>query len=163
MTGERGRLPKGWRVVLFASLALNLFLVAFTTGRLLHSGIHGHRTGGSLARALTNSGASLSGTDATTFNAIVQRDAARYTEAAQNLTKSRKELRHQIAADPFDPVATKQAYTRWQKDLNVYIDDVGDTFIEALTQISPQGRRKVLEQRERNSDPFEEEDERNTR
>lgn len=156
MSDALKRLPRGWRVVLAASLTLNLFLVALTAGHLLHNRMRGQIAGSSLAHALANSGASLSGSDATAFNAIVQRDAARYAAASQNLAKSRKELRHQIAADPFNPLATKQAYTSWQKDLNVYIDDVGDTLIEALGQISPQGRHKILEQRQRGSDPPEE-------
>jgi hypothetical protein len=153
MTDALSPLPQRWRTVLIASLLLNLFCVALTTGFLLHGRHHGRLGAVSLARALANAGASLSGSDATVFNNIVQRDAPRYAEAAQALAKSREELRHQIAADPFNPVEAKQAYAAWQTSLNMFIDDIGDTLIDALNKISPRGRRTILDERRHMSDP----------
>jgi hypothetical protein len=135
-------------------VVLNLFFGALIGGFLLHEHMHGRAAGGSLAVALANAGASLTGSDATVFNTIVRRDAPRYAAAAQNLAESRNELRRQIAADPFDAIAAKHAYAVWKKSLNLFIDDIGDTLIDALEGVSPQGRRKILdERRQRMPDP----------
>ena len=154
MLDDLRRLGKGWRVALLASLLVNLFLVALIGGHVLHSRMHVRDAGNSIARALTNAAAALSEPDATIFNTIVRRDAPRYAEAAQRLAKAREELRHQIAANPFSAEAARQAYAVWQESLNIYAKDIGSTMVDALSQISPEGRRRLLdEQRTRMMDP----------
>jgi uncharacterized membrane protein len=151
---DLGHLRKGWRPALLASLLVNLFLIALIGGHLLHSRMHVRRAGSSIVRALTNAGAALSEPDATVFNTIVRRDAPQYAAAAQRLAKAREELRHQIAANPFDADATRQSYAAWQESLNDYAKDIGSTMVDALDHISPEGRRKILdEQRPRIIDP----------
>jgi len=141
-----GRLKKGWKVTLLVSLLANLFLIALICGHLLHSRMHARRAGSSIAHALINAGAALSEPDATVFNAIVRRDAPQYAAAAQRLTTAREELRRQIARNPFDADATRRAYAAWQESLNDYAKDIGSTMVDALDHISPEGRRKILDE-----------------
>jgi uncharacterized membrane protein len=133
----------GWRrFALPISLGLNLFLLALIGGHLLSA--YENTSGLPLGRALMRAEASLSPEDAAAFRAVMQRDAPRYMEAARQLKDARQNLNREITADRFDPAGTRKALTAWRVASNHFLDEFGGTLIDALTRVSPEGRRKLV-------------------
>jgi hypothetical protein len=133
----------GWGIGLKISFALNLFLAALICGHLLRAQMHKNPEI-SLARALANASASLSEPDAAKFNAVMQHNAPMYADALKRLADARLELRRQISAEPFDSNASRQAFAQWQLSLGNFNHDIGDTLVDALAVISPEGRSRIL-------------------
>jgi ABC-type sulfate transport system permease component len=140
---------EGWnwsRITLTASLLANLFLVALIGGHLLRIGRElGAAT--PLARALAHAEAALPPRDAAAFAAVIRRDAPRYEAAARQLGEARRAVQRQVVAEPFDPVAARQALAGWETAWVRFFDDFSGTLVEALAQVSPQGRRKLVAER----------------
>lgn len=147
---ENGRDRPIWRrIVLPASLVLNIFLIALIAGHLVHRHAHGMHDGSFLKRALMSAEASLSPQDAAAFGAIIRRDATRYGEAAAQLVKSREDLEKQIATEPFDKEAVKRAFMASRESWSRFTDDFGETLVDALASISPEGRHRLIMERRR--------------
>jgi uncharacterized membrane protein len=142
---------RGWRrAALPVSLLLNLFLIALIGGHLLRRHVNESGLGSvPLARALANAQANLSPGDAAAFTAVLRRDAPRYTEAGREVGAARRTLERQLLAQPFDQKAAHQALVAWQASWNHFLDDFGGTLIDALAQVSPQGRERLIEARRR--------------
>lgn len=136
------------RVVLPASLILNLFLLAVIGGHMwrVHTRMEIPGSGMSLARALTRVEAILPAEDSAAFSQVMRRDAPHFARSLVQLRQARQELDRQIVADPFNPVAARQALSATQTAWNQFLDDFGGTLIDALSQVSPQGRRKLISQ-----------------
>jgi uncharacterized membrane protein len=144
MTETRGILTGGWRWALLGSLVLNLFLAALIGGFLLRTRLHGHIPEMSLARALSNAEATLSPPDAAKFDKVMRQQAPQFADSALQLAKARNELERQITADPFDSRSAKLAYHDWTEKLDKFDHAIGDTLVDALAQVSPEGRRKLI-------------------
>jgi len=140
---------RAWRrFALPVSILLNLFLVALIGGHLLRHRSYEVAAGSpSLPRILANAQASLSASDAAAFGAVMRRDAPGYLESARKLAQSRAALEHQITAQPFDVAATRAAFDAWQVSANRFLSDVSDPLIEALGQISAEGRQRLIASR----------------
>ncbi len=135
----------GWRrVALPASIVLNLFLVALIGGHLLSVRHSEPLAGDPLARALANAEASLSPADAAAFTAALRRDAPNYLEAARQLRTARVQLGREVAADTYDPARVRQALAAWQAAWSHFVDQFSDPLVEALGQVSPAGRHKLI-------------------
>jgi hypothetical protein len=133
------------RFALPVSVILNLFFVTLIGGHELRTKMDEHAAGSApLMRALANADSSLSASDAAAFNAVMRRDAPRYAAAAQQLDEAREQLETRITADPYNPIAVRQALAAWQVSWNRFIGDVGDPLVDALAQVSPEGRRKLV-------------------
>lgn len=50
----------------------------------------------------------------------------------------------QISSDQYDPVATLTALSATQSAWTEFMDAIGGPLVDAIGQISPEGRRKVL-------------------
>jgi uncharacterized membrane protein len=100
-----------------------------------------------LARALARIETSLPPQDAAAFLSAMRLNAPRYLDAAQRLREARREVGRQIAAEPFDEAAVKQALVAWQAAWNGFIDDFSGPLVDALAQISTEGRRKLIAER----------------
>ncbi len=135
------------RIALPASIVINLFLVALIGGHLLHNRGVEPIAGVPLARALANAEARLPPQDAAAFGAIIRRDASHYAEDAQHFTDTRQELARAITAEQFDPERARQALAAWRAAWNGFMDDFTNTLVEALAQVSPEGRRKLVGER----------------
>ncbi|HTU56081.1 MAG TPA: periplasmic heavy metal sensor [Acetobacteraceae bacterium] len=143
--------PARWnwsRIALAASLLVNLFLVALIGGHWLRSGGGAADSQTPLARALARAEATLPPRDAAAFGAVIRRDAPRYEAAALRLREARRELGLQIAAEPFNQDGVRQALATWRTTWNSFFDDFSGTLVEALAQVSPQGRRKLVAERQ---------------
>ena len=150
ITQYRPAVPLWRRVALPVSLALNLFLVAVIGGHLLRVRQVEAKSGASLvALAISNAEASLSKADATRFAAVMQRDEPRYMRAAQQVAKDRVEYERLVIAEPFDKDAADQAFRRWQVSWTNLMDTLRTPIIDALAEVSPEGRQKLIEQRRR--------------
>ena len=135
--------PTWRRLALPASLLLNVFFIAVIGGHLLRYNAASDRAGPSLVHALANAEAILSPPDAAAFRAVMNREEPRIAESWQQLVDARRELRRQIAAEQFNRAAAKQALSAWGQHANLFLNDFGDTLIEAFAQVSPEGRRKI--------------------
>ena len=136
------------RFALPASVLLNLFLIALIGGHLLRNHADDGGPGGiSLPRVLANAQASLSPSDAAAFASVMRRDAPRYLESARKLADARAQLERLITAQQYDEPAVKQAFAVWQASADRLFDDIGRTLVEALGQVSPEGRQKLVANR----------------
>ena len=141
-------IPTWRRFALPASVLLNLFLMALIGGHLIrHSGYDVATASPSLPRILANAQASLSAQDGAAFGTVMRRNAPRYIESARKLAEARVALERQITAQPYDAAATKQAFLMWQVSANRFFSEIGDSLIEALGQVSPEGRQKLVASR----------------
>lgn len=143
---------KWWRLALSASVVLNLFLLALIGGHFLRDGRH-ELPAMPLARALARAQATLSPQDAAAFDAVVRRDAPQYVGAGREIGAARRELEQALAAEPYDKAKAHQAFARWHAAWNQYVDKLGGTLIDAMSQVSPEGRRKLIAMRRRHA-PF---------
>ena len=141
---------RGWRHrALLISIVLNLFLAALIVGHVLHHRQALSQEESPLAHALANAEASLPARDKPVFRQVVQRDMPDYAEAARRLVAARNDVERQIAAEPFQADAVRQALTRWRAAWNGFFDAFSGTLIDALGRISPEGRRSLIAERER--------------
>ncbi|HUN25176.1 MAG TPA: periplasmic heavy metal sensor [Steroidobacteraceae bacterium] len=124
---------------------LNLFLLAVIGGHLwrAHTARAVPRT--LIARVLRNVRAELSAHDAAAFGAVISRDEPRFAGSAQQLLDARRELDRQIEAERFDRAAATRALAAWRMSSNLFLDQFDSPLIDALSQVSPQGRRRLVE------------------
>jgi uncharacterized membrane protein len=147
MSGNHSGTQRWRRIALPASLILNLFLVALIGGHLLRREFAERSRETSLAAVLTNVEHLLPPADAAAFGAIIRRDAPRHAEATEQLTEARSELERQITNEPFDKDATQQALTTWRQSVCRFVDEFSNTLVDALSQVSPESRRKLVAER----------------
>lgn len=140
MRGGRGR------VALPVSLALNLFLAAVIVGHIWHNHHNSRAFGPPLGRALAFAESRLPSDDAQAFRAVIDREAPRFAQDEQQLMDARRELGRQISADKFDADSVRQAFGAWRAAWNHFLDDFSGTLLNALAQVSPEGRRKLVEE-----------------
>jgi uncharacterized membrane protein len=134
----------GWRrIVLPLSIVLNLFLMAVIGGTLWHNR-RPLPPGSPLARALANAEAILPPEDAAKFGAVLRRDAPSFMDAAQKLRDARQELNRELGADPFDKDGARLALAAWQVAWDQFLSDFRGPLMDALAQVSADGRRKLI-------------------
>jgi uncharacterized membrane protein len=137
-----------WRkIALPASIVFNFFLVALIGGFVWRDCTDEVGFGAPLTRALAKADATLEAQDAAAFGAIIRRDAPRYSGAQRRLVEARREFRRRITADEFDPEGARQALANWRAAWGRFFDDFSETLVEALAQVSPEGRRKLAAER----------------
>jgi uncharacterized membrane protein len=143
MTGP-SRYSVNWRrVALPASTILNLFLLALIGGYVWHLH-HGAAERLPLARILSNMQARLDPPDADAFRAVMEHSEPGLGLAAQNVSKARRDLEAQLTAEPFDKQKARQALAEWRSAAGQFLDTYGDTLIDALARVSPDGRRRLV-------------------
>ena len=139
------------RALLPASLILNLFLLAMIGGNVLRSGFAGNPS--FLAHALQAAVGSLGPRDAIIFRGTLRAEQPRFAAAAAALGHSREALADQILAPQMDPAATRAALLVWRADWLRFTDAFSDPLIDALSKISPDGRRRLVAERRRDAPP----------
>ena len=133
-----------WRVVLPVSLVLNLFFVALIGGHALRVHKAEETFGTPLGRALARVQASLPPQDAAAFSAAIRRGAPQYGQDLRDLADARQALNRQVTAERFDRDATRQALAGWQTAWGRFVGDFADTFVDALGDLSPESRQKLV-------------------
>ena len=100
-----------------------------------------------MARATSLVESQLDSADAAAFEAVIQRDKLRNAEAERALVSSRDALEHELASEPFDQARARIAVTNINEAFSRFIDSFSATVIDALSQLSPKGRKKLIELR----------------
>jgi uncharacterized membrane protein len=147
MSEKSWTLPRWRRIALPVSIVLNLFLLAVIGGHVWHNRRAEAAGGMPLTRFLANVEASLPARDAAAFGEVIKRNAPHYGEDGLKLLEARKALAGEITAEPYDQARVRQALANWRAAWNQFMDDFGDTLVEALGQVSPEGRRKLIAER----------------
>lgn len=144
---EQQHVSRPWRIALGLSVILNLFLLANIGGGIwrTHMLEQGGRSG--LADALARAEAGLSADDAKAFDAVIRKGAPHYIEAAHRLRRARLAVRDQVTAQDFDPRKTRQALADWQTAWIDFLNAFDGPLVDALAQVSPEGRRQLVAQR----------------
>ena len=138
---------RSWRRVAFpASIVLNLFFIALIGGHVIAA--RDQRDFDTLAQALATAEASLPPKDASAFHKVIENKAAHYEEASRQLREARHVLGQQITAEPFNADAVRQALSNWRTAWNGFFDSFSDPLVDALSVVSPEGRRKLIADRE---------------
>jgi uncharacterized membrane protein len=138
----------GWRTgTLGASVVLNLFLIALVVGHALRWGAGEVNSQTVLTRAIARIEARLPPQDAAAFRAVMTRDEPRLLEDQKQLVEARQELKRRISAEPFDKARTREALTASRTIGDRYFDDFSDSFVDALSKVSAEGRRKLVGRR----------------
>lgn len=138
------------RIVLPVSLILNLFLMALIGGHVWRARSDDMRSE-PLVRALARAEASLPPKDAAAFGAVIRREELHFAEAQKQLAAARQNVRRQVTAEHFDQAAVRRALVTWQAAWNDFFDDFSGTLVDALAQVSPEGRRKLIAARQSES------------
>jgi uncharacterized membrane protein len=133
-----------WRIVLPASLVLNLFFAALISGHVVRAYKAEDKFGTPLGRALERAEASLPPRDAAAFRATLERGAPQYGQDLRDLAEARRALNRQVTAETFDRDATRQALKGWETAWSRFVDDFADSFVDALGGISSEGRHKLV-------------------
>jgi heavy-metal resistance protein len=134
-----------WRKSALAlSLVLNLFLATLVLGHLWRSHVRHAPLQPMVAHIIADARAELSADDFAAFDAVLHRDGPQFAEDAQRVSAARGALESQIEAEPFDPAATRQAYDAWHASADRFLDRFRDALVDALAQVSPQGRRRLI-------------------
>lgn len=140
-----------WRwLALALSLVCNVFLAAVIAGHFMSPRVRPVRVAigaTPMARALARATAVLPPKDAASFRAVIEREKPQYSQAAIEVGEARAALERDIAADPFDPKAARQALAAWRVSWDRFIDDFSGPMMDALATVSPQGRRSLVAQR----------------
>ena len=135
---------KWLRIALPLSLVLNMFLLAFLGGQMLRATPEVPRGDDPLARNLAVAEATLPASDARSFRETLLKEEPRYARAVRKVTEARQEMLKQMSADPYDPVATLAALSATQSAWTEFMDAIGGPLVDAIGQISPEGRRTVV-------------------
>jgi uncharacterized membrane protein len=143
-TTDSSRHAVSWRrIALPASTILNLFLLALIAGYVWHLH-HGAAQRLPVARILSNMEARLDRRDASAFRAVMEQSEPGLGQGAQSVSKARRNLEAQLTAEPFDQQAARHALVEWHNAAGQFLDRYGDTLIDALARVSPEGRRRLV-------------------
>ena len=143
------------RVVLGASLALNLVLGAMALGLVgasepappARQAAGEPRRG--FERMLARLETSLPESDRPAFRAVIEAERPRYDPPLQALRAARRAVDETLARDPFDPAALHAAMQDWSARSVAFNAVFADTLVHAMQAVSPQGRARIAEARER--------------
>lgn len=135
---------KWLRIALPVSLVLNMFLLAFLGGQMLRARPEVPRGDDPLARILAVVEATLPASDARLFRQTLLKGEPRYARAVKKVTEARQEMLKQVSAEPYDPVATLTALSEMEGAWTEFMDAIGGSLVDAIGQISPEGRRAVV-------------------
>jgi len=147
MSGTGGRISRtfGWRrVAVAASVALNLFLLAYNGASITHLATTVGSSRPMFTTVLTQAESRLSPDDAARFRAVMTREAPHYIAEAQQLGLYRDGIIRIILSEPFDPAAARSEISAWREAWFGFTKTFGDALVDAMSQISPQGRRELL-------------------
>ena len=147
MTGKTRTMTRWHEIALPVSIVLNLFLIAVIGGHVLHDRAPPLTGDMPLARALARAEASLPPRDASAFADVIRRDAPSFAKSRQEVIQAREELAQRVTAEKFDATAVQQALSKWREAWNAFFDEFRGPLIDALAQVSPEGRCELMAHR----------------
>ena len=130
------------QILLFVSLALNLFLAGFLAARWLAPEWHEQPRGPqAIVEKLTSH---LSGADAEVMRAAFQANQGKLAAAFGEVQQARHEVRQRLAAQPFDPDALAKAVAEVRVKQGAYFTALQEIILPAVGKLSPEGRKHLL-------------------
>ena len=141
---QRGR---SWRIALGLSVIFNLFFIAIIGGHIWRNRIVDVGGKAPFAVVLAHAEAGLTPEDAKAFDAAIRQGAPQYVEAARRLRRARLAVRDQVMAESFDSQKAQAALADWQTAWNAFMNAFDPSLIEALSKVTPDGRRQLVAQR----------------
>ncbi|MCB8881898.1 periplasmic heavy metal sensor [Acidisoma cellulosilytica] len=144
------RTPPCWtraKIALSVSVIINLFLVALIGSHIWRVESQ-RRFDNPLAQALATAEHSLPPKDAKTFRQVIKSESSVFAGSAQRLASARHAVGQAISAEPYDPAAVSQSLNNWRSDWNQFFDVFRGPLVDALGAVSPEGRRKLIADRD---------------
>ncbi|HYB55694.1 MAG TPA: periplasmic heavy metal sensor [Alphaproteobacteria bacterium] len=131
---------KAWalQIVLFASLAVNLFVAGFFAAHLLH---RREPPGPSPMAVLERISAPLPEKDKEILAAAWKADQAKLAGLSAELQAARREVRAKLIAEPFDSAALAAAMTDARMKHEALDAEFQAIIVDAATKFSPEGRK----------------------
>jgi hypothetical protein len=59
------------------------------------------------------------------------------------------EARNSAPTEPYNADTVRQAFANWQTSWNKFLDAAAGTLVEALGQVSPEGRQRLVAERKK--------------
>lgn len=140
-------LREPWRTrLLFLSFAVNLITIPVAAGHFFyHRRFPPPLPGGPPRPAIMFQHISipLAPSDKAKMLTAVEPHFEEIEVARIHMEAARAAMLRAIGSDPFDPDALQAAMHNWQSAWKVWSDDFGDAFLEAVKQVSADGRQKL--------------------
>src|SRR5271166_2781839 len=143
MSATLARSSTSNRTLLAASVALNVFLLALVGSHLLITVPARREAGGEgpFRRIL----AALPPADADRFRAVLDRERPAYQPARDAMSAAHMAVADAIGRTPLDEVRVRAALKEWQASWLAFTNRFSDTFLDAVSVLSDQGREKLRE------------------
>lgn len=140
----RPRLLEPWRTrLLWTSLGFNLFAAALITAPHLS---HRHPPGPpDFDTIIARVARSLPPTDIGAFRAAMDRGRPDFDTGRIHLAEIRLQVARTLASPAFDPAAARIAFQAMRQQLRDGSERFDEHLIDALANVSPQGRAKLAE------------------
>jgi uncharacterized membrane protein len=87
--------------------------------------------------------AKLSAEDARAFDQAIRPNTAEYIEALERVLQARRRVDDVLAAEPYSAASLQAAIDAWREDWQTFVLGFSHSFVHALTEISPAGRRQL--------------------
>ncbi|HXQ67001.1 MAG TPA: periplasmic heavy metal sensor [Alphaproteobacteria bacterium] len=131
---------KAWtlQIVLFASLAVNLFVAGYFAAHLLH---RREPPGPSPMAVLERLSAPLPQQDKEVLAAAWKADQAKLAGLSAELQAARREVRAKLIAEPFDSAALAAAMANARMKHEALDAEFQAIIVDAVTKFSPEGRK----------------------
>ncbi len=146
-TSENTSAPRKWLgPVLLISLVINLFLVAaVTVGFVRNMGPDGRGHVSPLGLPHHVVARSLTGEERDMLKAVMRENRAELRPLFGELRQARLALSAAVAADPYDPEATKAAFAAMRTGMDAMATRSQDVLVEAFADLTPESRARVAE------------------
>lgn len=136
-------LREPWRTrLLFGSFALNLFMLALVGAHLL---VRPPPGGPQPERIIAHMVRELPPEDAERFRAVMATRLPAIEDAHARMEGARRAMAQAIARTPYDEAAVREAMKRWQTAWLAMSDGIGEGMLDAVTTLSPDGRRRLAD------------------
>lgn len=129
------------QIVLFVSLALNLFFAGFYVANWWGHAWHEPPRG--VEEMVERIGARLPATDRAVLRSAWAADQAKLTGLFTEVQNARRDMRAKLALEPFDRAAVAAAMNEVRVKRQAFFDEVQGVLLTALPNISPDGRKRL--------------------
>lgn len=129
------------KTLLFASVALNLFLAGIVTTHWWRPFFHERPRG--VEEVVERVTRSLGEKDASMVRATFQASQPKLATLLADLQQARRDVRAKLTAEPFDPAAFHAAINTAHSKREAYDQAMRDVIVQAVDQLSPDGRQHL--------------------
>lgn len=139
--GIRSGVWGGRQVLLWASLAVNLFFAGLVGSHLLMG--PAQRPAAGLDGFIARLAAALPPADAERFRGVLDGERPWYGQARAAADRAHNRLADAIGGTPYDEGEARQRLQDWRARWNESSDRFGDGLLAAVRTLSPEGRQRL--------------------